>query len=243
MVDVDTDFDVVQAIFNMMVNRLTEPGSKRQMTLWEQDIEGIKLFDLHQYYRALDHLIDHKDEVEHGTFLKMRDLFSTEIDIVLFDTTTLAYYGEGSDEDNKPDDEQLLDYGFSKIRRSDLKQVVVGVIMSKDGIPLGHEVFSGNTNDVTCFSEIIGQIKSKYALARVVLVGDRGMISKCNIKQLEESGLEYILGYRMRTVAVLSRSMRPKPRCKLMKRKSKMTNSSTAFSCLPPIRNVPVCMW
>jgi transposase len=199
--DVEADFDVTQAIFNMMLNRLTDPGSKRQLTLWEQDVEGIKLFDLHQYYRALDYLIERKEKVELGTFFKMRDLFSSQIDIVLFDTTTLAYYGEGSDEDDKPEDEQLLDYGFSKIRRSDLKQVVVGVIMSKEGIPLGHEVFSGNTNDVTCFSEIIGQIKNKYSLARVVLVGDRGMISRDNIKQLEESGLEYILGYRMRTIA------------------------------------------
>lgn len=201
LAEVDAEFDVVQAIFNMMLNRLTDPGSKRQLTLWEQDVEGIKLFELHQYYRALDYIIDHKEEVERGTFLTMRDLFTTQIDIVLFDTTTLAYYGEGSDEDDKQEDEQLLDYGFSKIRRSDLKQVVVGVIMSKDGIPLGHEVFSGNTNDVTCFAEVIKQIKTKYALARIVLVGDRGMISRDNIKQLEQNELEYILGYRMRTIA------------------------------------------
>jgi transposase len=198
---VRADFDVVEVIFNMMLNRLTDPGSKRQLTLWEQNVEGASQFDIQHYYRALDYLIDNKESIEKGVFWGMRDLFHTELDIVLFDTTTLVYYGAGNDEDEKPDDAQLLDYGFSKARRSDLKQVVVGVIMSKDGIPLGHEVWSGNTNDVKCFSTVIEDLKKKYSLPRVVLVGDRGMISKKNIASLDESGFEYILGYRMRTIS------------------------------------------
>lgn len=199
-VSTDAEFDIVEALFNMMLNRLTEPSSKRQMTLWEQDSEGVQEFDLHQYYRALDYMIDFKDEIERSVFFGMRDLFHQELDIVLFDTTSLVYYGDGSDRDDKPEDEQLLDYGFSKARRSDLKQVVVGVLMSKDGIPLGHEVFSGNTNDVTCFAKIIEQIKNKYQVSKLAVVGDRGMISKSNINELGKNGLSYILGYRMRTI-------------------------------------------
>lgn len=198
--DVGAEFDVVSSLFNMMLNRLTEPSSKRQMSLWEQDIEGCREFELHQYYRALDYLIEYKDEIERSVFFRMRDLFHQELDIVLFDTTSLVYYGEGSDKDNKPDNEQLLDYGFSKARRGDLKQVVVGVLMSKDGIPLGHEVFSGNTNDVTCFSKIIDQLRHKYQISKVAVVGDRGMISKKNIGDLKKYGIDYILGYRMRTI-------------------------------------------
>lgn len=202
-------FDIVEALFNMMLNRLSDPSSKRQLPLWEQNIEGAKQFELHQYYRALDYLIEQKDEIEKDVFSKMRDLFNTELDIVLFDTTSLVYYGEGGDKDadgKKPEEQELLDYGFSKAHRSDLKQVVVGVLMSKDGIPLGHEVFSGNTNDVTCFAKVIEQIKTKYGLSRLILVGDRGMISKANIKSLEASHLQYILGYRMRTISREERS-------------------------------------
>jgi hypothetical protein len=99
------------------------------------------------------------------------------------------------------EDEQLLDYGFSKARRSDLKQIVVGILMSKDGIPLAHEAFSGNTNDVKCFSQIIDQLKNKYNVSNIALVGDRGMISKSNVGEIEDSGLKYILGYRMRTIS------------------------------------------
>ena len=196
----NTGFDVTEALFNLILSRLTEPVSKRQMTLWEQDTEGATELGLHQYYRAMDHLLDHKDSIEKDIFSNQVDLFHQELDVVLFDTTTLVYYGEGSDRDNKPEDEQLLDYGFSKARRSDLKQIVVGVLMSKDGIPLAHEVFSGNTNDVKCFSEVIDQLKNKYHVSNIVLVGDRGMISKSNIEQIEKAKLKYILGYRMRTL-------------------------------------------
>jgi len=78
--------------------------------------------------------------------------------------------------------------------------------MSKDGIPLGHEVWSGNTNDVKCFATVIEDLKKKYSLPRIVLVGDRGMISKKNIASLDQSGFEYILGYRMRTISKEERS-------------------------------------
>jgi transposase len=204
--DLKTDFDVIEALFNMMLNRLTDPGSKRQLTLWEDGVEGVKSFDLQQYYRALDYLIDCKDEIEKDVFCQMRDLFHTELDIVLFDTTSLVYYGDGNDEDEKPEDAKLLERGFSKARRSDLKQVIVGVVMSKEGIPLCHEVWSGNTNDVKCFANVIETLKKKYGLSRIVLVGDRGMISKKNITSLKESGFEYILGFRMRTISKEERS-------------------------------------
>ena len=205
--DAGAEFDILQALFNLILNRLTEPVSKRQMTLWESEVEGATEFDLHQYYRAMDHLIDHKDEIEQNIFFNQADLFHQELDIVLFDTTSLVYYGDGPDArgEDKPEDQQLLDYGFSKARRGDLKQIVVGILMSKDGIPLAHETFSGNTNDVKCFSQIIDQLKHKYNVSNIALVGDRGMISKSNISEIEESGLKYILGYRMRTIGIEER--------------------------------------
>lgn len=199
--NIPTDFDILEALYNLILNRLTEPVSKRQMTLWEKDVEGATVFDLHQYYRAMDYLIEHKDGIEKDLFQNQVDLFHQELDVVLFDTTSLVYYGEGSDRENKPEDEKLLDYGFSKARRPDLKQIVVGVLMSKEGIPLAHEVFSGNTNDVKCFSLAIRQLKEKYHVSNVVLVGDRGMVSKSNIQDIEKAKLKYILGYRMRTLS------------------------------------------
>lgn len=193
--DVEAEFDVREAIFNMVLNRLSDPCSKRALNLWQEDHYGISTFDLHQYYRALDYLISHKDSIEQRIFHRMRDLFSPTIDVVLFDTTSIVYYGDATK------NEELLDYGFSKARRGDLKQVVVGVLMSKEGIPIGHETYSGNTNDVTCFRQMIDQVSSRFKIGKVILVGDRGMISKDNISYLEKKGYFYILGYRMRTIS------------------------------------------
>jgi len=193
-IQVETDFDIGEALFNMTLNRLSAPSSKRNMEKWQQGIFGINNYDVHQYYRAMDYMIQAKNEIEKRLFDKIADLFSLEVDVVLFDTTSLVYYGDGDK------GEDLLAKGFSKARRGDLKQIVIGLIMSKDGYPLGHEVFSGNTNDRTCFKEIIKKVALKFNLGKVILVGDRGMISQKNIDVLEQYGYEYILGYRMRTI-------------------------------------------
>ncbi len=196
----DAEFSIVESIFNMVLNRVTEPCSKAQLELWQDDVYGLKKFESHQYYRALDYLIDNKESIEQGLYHRVRDLFSQSVDVVLFDTTTVVYFGEGDK------GEDLLKQGFSKDKRFDLKQVVIGVLMSKEGIPLGYEVFPGNNNDVTCFKNIIEKVKDKFQLGKVILVGDRGMISQKNINYLEKNGYEYILGYRMRTIPKKDRS-------------------------------------
>lgn len=216
--DSQTEFLIIEAVFNMVLNRLSEPCSKRGLELWQQNHYGIPRFEPHQYYRALDYLIERKDSIELGVFHKMQDLFTQSIDVVMFDTTSLVYFGEEDpeakrarelkNEKNKPagsgantgSTAPLLARGFSKAHRSDLPQIVVGVLMSQDGIPLGHEVFPGNTNDLTCFKEVIDKISEKFKIKRVILVGDRGMISPTNIAYLHSKHYEYILGYRMRTI-------------------------------------------
>ena len=192
---IKTFFDVEKAIFNLVLNRLLAPSSKRQMTVFQDSIYGISKFDLHQYYRSMDYLIEHKDVIEKGILEKIKIEVGGKITLAFYDTTTLVYYG-----DDKEEGSELLDYGFSKAHRSDLKQIVVGVLMSPEGLPIGHETFSGNTNDVTCFKLIIEKMVTKYAISKIILVGDRGMISQKNIALLEQMELEYVLGFRMRTI-------------------------------------------
>ena len=94
--------------------------------------------------------------------------------------------------------EEILDYGFSKEKRFDLKQVIVGIFMTKDGIPIWHEVYPGNTNDIIAFKEMIKRVSGRFKIRRVIIVCDRGMVSEKNIKQLELEGYEYVVGMRMR---------------------------------------------
>ena len=78
--DLKTDFDVIEALFNMMLNRLTDPGSKRQLTLWEDGVEGVKSFDLQQYYRALDYLK-----------MRLKKMFSVRCEICFIQSLILCY--------------------------------------------------------------------------------------------------------------------------------------------------------
>ena len=186
----------------MILSRLIEPCSKRGMLEFQKDIYDLPPFELHQYYRAMDYLVDNKDTIEKKIFDQMVSLTGTKLDMAFFDTTTIVYFGDGDEDSNES---ELLAKGFSKDHRGDLKQVVVGVVMSKEGIPLAHEVFAGNKNDVTCFKELIENLILKFNIKKVILVGDRGMISMKNLKLLEDNGLEYILGFRMRTIKKDSR--------------------------------------
>lgn len=193
---IQTFYDLEKAIFNMVLNRLVAPSSKRKMTTFQDSTYGLSQFDLHQYYRAMDYLVSHKEQIENNIFNAVRGQIKGELKMAFFDTTSLVYYG-----DDKNEESELLDYGFSKARRGDLKQIIVGVLMSENGRPLGHETFSGNKNDVTCFREIVEKMVDKFNIKKIILVGDRGMISHKNIDLLEEMGIEYVLGFRMRTIS------------------------------------------
>lgn len=162
--------------------------------LWYPNKAPLSLMD---FYRTLDFLIDRKEEIEAAYFQGNRDLFTQSLDLVLFDTTSLYYWG-GSEE--PADETDLLQYGFSKDGKGNLKQLIVGVLMTASGVPIAHEVFPGNTADVASFAAIIKTVTNKYKLDRVILVADRGMVSEENLLTLEEMGLGYIVGVRMRTL-------------------------------------------
>ena len=149
------------------------------------------------FYRSLDILIENKDLIEKVYYEQNLSLFSGKLDLVLFDTTSIYYYGA----EGEVNESSILQYGFSKDGKGSLKQVIVGVLMTSDGVPIAHEVFPGNTADVKAFSQMITIIKKKYPVGKIILIADRGMVSEENIVHLEQSGLSYIVGIRMRKLS------------------------------------------
>lgn len=141
----------------------------------------------HRLYRALDALLPHKEALE--VFLKNRlgELFDLEYDLLLYDVTST--YFEGQAEANP-----LARRGYSRDHRPDCKQVCIGLVVSKCGMPLGYEVFAGNRTDVTTLQEIIQTMERRYGRADRIWVGDRGMVSADNIAFLKQSGRRYIVG-------------------------------------------------
>ena len=202
-------FDVERAVFMTVLHRLMVSGSDRSALQWRRDqaIDGTEALDLQHLYRAMGWLGEAlgealgerepdalsprrvKDLIEEELFARRRDLFSA-LDLVFFDTTSLFFTGNGGD--------TLGQYGKSKDHRSDCKQMVLGMVIDGDGIPVCSEMWPGNTTDVTTLDQVAGRLQGRFGVRRVCLVADAGMISKKMIAAVEARGWFYILGARLR---------------------------------------------
>ncbi|MFZ5898689.1 MAG: IS1634 family transposase [Bacillota bacterium] len=188
-------FDVVEAVYAMVLNRLLDPQSKVGVAEWAaKDVyePRFETLELHHFYRALDFLAERKEAVEEQLFVHGRDLFNQKVDIVFFDTTSVYLEGQPRGE--------LLQYGYSKNHRPDRPQIIVGLLMLQDGTPIAHEVLPGNTADVVAFLEAIRRLKYRFQINRVIIVADRGTVSEKTLAVLDEAGFNYILGMRLRRV-------------------------------------------
>jgi transposase len=138
-------------------------------------------------YRALDALLPHKEALE--MFLKERlgELFSLEYDLLLYDVTSTYFEGEAKGN-------ALAQRGYSRDHRPDCKQVCIGLVVSRCGMPLGYEVFAGNRNDVTTVEEIVETMERRYGRADRIWVMDRGMVSEAKISFLRQGKRRYIVG-------------------------------------------------
>lgn len=185
--------DLSESIFAMIISRLIRPSSENSTSEWIEDVYEPKwqTLRLQHFYRSLDFLQRHKTDLEKDLFYKAVDLFNQQLDLIMFDTTSIKYWGEG-------EEASILQRGYSKEKRGDLKQVIIGVLMTKEGLPIGCEVFKGNTSDLKSFISVVERIKTHYKIGKLIWVADRGMVSKENIRKLNELNQEYILGVRMR---------------------------------------------
>jgi hypothetical protein len=202
------EFAVERAVFLTVLHRLMVSGSDRACENWRDDyrINGIEDLQLHHLYRAMTWLGEElpgsdqagrtlvprciKDLIEERLFERRRDLFS-DLSVVFMDTTSLYFEGRGG--------ETLGQNGHSKDYRPHLKQMIVGIIIDQDGRPVCSEMWPGDTADVTTLIPVIDRLRQRFAIGRVCVVADRGMISAETIVGLEQRGLEYILGVRERS--------------------------------------------
>jgi transposase len=209
------EFDVERAIFATVLHRLFVSGSDRACDKWIEDyaVPGVDGLALHHLYRAMAWLGEEldalyggqahatpfaprcvKDQIEEALFARRRDLFS-ELSVVFMDTTSLSFEGAGG--------ETLGQRGYSKDHRLDLMQLILCVVIDSEGRPVCTEIMPGNTADVSVLLPTIDRLRHRFAIGRVCVVADRGMISAATIEGLEERGLEYILGARERTDRVV----------------------------------------
>lgn len=138
-------------------------------------------------YRTLDEALEHKDALSKHLQESYRDLFGIEYDLLLYDLTSTYFEGEAA---NNPKARR----GYSRDGRSDCKQVVIALVVTREGLPLTHEVFDGNRVDVTTVREIVQSVEKKFGRAGRVWVMDRGMSSEENLEWMRQRGALYLIG-------------------------------------------------
>jgi len=200
----------------LVTNRLCEPSSEQGMARWlETDFgcdrrggrwlpewreEGERLSSqrprvrvkdrqLRQWYRTLDQLLVHKAQIEKELFLRLRNLFSLNVDLVFYDLTSTYFEGHGPG--------GLALHGHSRDGKPRNRQILVGLVMI-EGWPIAHHVFPGNLRDSTTVAEVLQDLQARFGLRRVVFVGDRGMVTSGNLDWLRAKEQGYLVGLKRR---------------------------------------------
>ena len=179
----------------LIISRFCEPSS--ELHIAEQfyrksampDLLGVPEEDIYdnRLYRTLDKLLVHKDDIQKYLKERLGELFAIKYDILLYDVTSTYFEGEVS---TNPQAQQ----GYSRDSRPDCKQVTIGLVVTKEGIPLGYEVFEGSRHDSTTVETIIEKMESLYGKSDRVWIMDRGMASPENLELLAEEHRRYIIG-------------------------------------------------
>jgi transposase len=190
--------NVERVLFALVANRAIEPMSKLSAAEWascDVAIDGLEGMDEDQAYRAMDLLVeaDAQAEVQEAVFFAVADLLNLSVDILLFDTTS-TYFERDTEESGE---DAFRVYGHSKDHRADLPQIVIGLAVTKEGIPVRVWCWPGNTNDQSILPEVKDDIRG-WRLGRIITVVDRGISSADNLAYLRRAGGHYIAGMRLR---------------------------------------------
>lgn len=202
-------FRIERAIFAMVANRAVAPSSKlycyEQWLREDVRIEGTAELKLQHLYRAMDFLEANREPIEEAVYFRVADLFALDVDLIFYDTTSLHFEVDEEDVGGGPNDvvpgskaagakkyRAPRKRGYSKNGRGDAPQIVVGLAVTRDGLPVRHWIFPGNTVDVTTVAKVKEDLRG-WKLGRCVFVGDAGMVSAANLRTLSLGGGKYIV--------------------------------------------------
>jgi transposase len=178
----------------LTIGRLCEPSSELHVaerwyrTTALEDLLGVAseaIYD-ERLYRSLDRVLPHKAAIEAHLVSRFGELFDLDYDLLLYDVTSTYFEGAA--------DPSLCKRGYSRDHRPDCVQVNIALVVTREGMPLGYEIFPGNTADVSTVEEIVSSMEARFGRANRVWVMDRGMVSQDNLEWLHHSGRRYVIG-------------------------------------------------
>ena len=186
------------AVFAMAANRLVEPCSKRRLMEWARDDvvmpEWWSAPSLDQCYRALDAVADAKEATEQHLYSRLCDLSNLDLRLVCYDLTSTYFEGSATPSGRFPS----RAFGYSRDHRSDRPQIVIGLLCTTDGIPIAHHVFAGGANDASTLPAVLEDLAGRFAVGRICVVADRGLISAANVEVVAAAGFDHVLATRLR---------------------------------------------
>jgi DDE family transposase len=198
-----------RVLFALVANRALDPLSKLAATRWVRErvaIDGLEEVADDTCYRSMDWLLAIEEELARAVYWATADLLDLEVDLLFFDTTSTYFETEHADLVPAPVDGDLASaevttgfrtYGHSKDSRPDLPQVVIGMAVTRTGIPIRVWTWPGNTNDSALIRQVKDDLRA-WKLGRVVWVADRGFASAENRRYLQRAGGHYIIGEKLR---------------------------------------------
>jgi hypothetical protein len=189
-----------RVLFALVANRAIDPSSKLAATTWVRDrvaIDGLDDLDTDACYRAMDWLLEIEPALAEAVYWSTADLLNLEVDLLFFDTTSTYFETEQADDPAEGATVGFRTWGHSKDHRPDLPQVVIGMAVTRTGIPIRVWCWPGNTNDQALIRQVKDDLRA-WKLGRVVWVADRGFTSEANRRYLQRAGGNYIVGERLR---------------------------------------------
>ena len=198
---------VGDAVFAIVANRLCDPCSKRRLPEWTaEDVrmpDGWVAPSADQYYRALDAIADSKADTETFLYSQLTTLVNLDLRLVCYDITSTYFEGDPRPSDRFPSKA----FGYSRDKRSDRPQIVLGLLVTGDGIPIAHHVFAGNTADVSTLPAVLDDLRARFGVGRICVVADRGFISAANVDKLNEDGFDHVLATRLHRDALCEQAL------------------------------------
>ncbi len=187
-------FNLFDTVKLMLLERLQEPCSKHHSFYNQHEYVNLSTVSLHHLYRALDKLADNHVLLQQQIFQTGRDLFNQQLDVVFYDVTTLYFESEVEQEG------ALRQKGFSKDGKIGNTQILFCMLIDSHKNPIGYRIFEGNTYEGHTFEKALEDLKTQFNIEKIIVVADRGMLSKNNITLTNEKGYEFILGERIKSL-------------------------------------------
>ena len=191
----DLEINLVNSVMLMLLERLHDPCSKLANFSHQGEYLGIEKTELHHLYRALDYLAQYNQLIQNNIYQPSRDLFNQQLDVVFYDVTTFYFESDVQHEG------MLRQKGFGKDGKIGSTQILFGLLIDKHKQPIGYRIYKGNTFEGHTFENALKQLKDQYNINNIVVVADRGMLSKKNIELTTQgNGYEFIIGERLKSL-------------------------------------------